>query len=58
MSTIFNQSIEFLDRIPHIGFIVVWFALALLLACALIYVWNSIAARHQTGGNPPGSKQN
>jgi hypothetical protein len=45
------------DRIPHIGFFAGWLVLALLLACALVYVWSSISARLQAGDGQPGSEQ-
>ena len=44
LSNAFGHLVETFDRIPRIGFIAGWFALALLLAGALVYVWNSIAA--------------
>jgi hypothetical protein len=38
LSTAFSQIVGIFDRIPHIGFFAGWLLLALLLACALVYV--------------------
>lgn len=57
LSTAFIQIVGIFDRIPHIGFFAGWLLLALLLACALVYVWNSISARLQTDDGQPGPEQ-
>jgi hypothetical protein len=56
LSNAFGHLVETFGRIPHSGFIAGWFALALLLAGALVYVWSSIAAK-RAAGTRPGPRQ-
>jgi len=53
LASAFSQIVGIFDRIPHIGFFAGWFFLALLLACALVYVWSSVSARLQTDDGQP-----
>jgi hypothetical protein len=39
------QFVEAFERTPNLGFFVGWFALVLLLACALVFSWNAISLR-------------
>jgi hypothetical protein len=47
LPTTLSQLLELFARIPHTGFFAALFVFALLLACALVLVWQSIAASLQ-----------